>query len=104
MSFVYSFVGKRVLITGGARGIGRQLIERFVVGGAEVFTIDKNKNLIEKLREDHPSVKSEIVDLADWKETRNAIESFGEIDHLVNNAVTTRPQAFLDITEESATS
>ncbi|ODM87104.1 Cis-2,3-dihydrobiphenyl-2,3-diol dehydrogenase [Orchesella cincta] len=50
MSLNYSFAGKRVLITGGAQGIGRQLVQRFHDDGALVFTMDKNADMIEQLR------------------------------------------------------
>ncbi|ODM91589.1 L-xylulose reductase [Orchesella cincta] len=80
MSLNYSFSGKRILITGGAQGIGRQLVQRFHDDGAIVFTID----------------------LADWDGTRKTIESFGALDHVVNNAGVVIPQAFMDVTKEMA--
>ena len=32
------FAGKRVLITGGTKGLGRAAVERFLAGGARVIT------------------------------------------------------------------
>ena len=32
------FAGKRVLITGGTKGLGRATVERFLAGGARVIT------------------------------------------------------------------
>lgn len=32
------FAGKRVLVSGGTKGLGRAAVERFVAGGARVIT------------------------------------------------------------------
>lgn len=102
MSLNYSFTGKRVLITGGGQGIGRQLVQRFHDDGAKVFTIDKNPETIKKVKEELPNVTAEVVDLTDWEATKKVIESFGVIDHLVNNAGVCQLQTFFDITKEAA--
>ncbi|ODM93429.1 L-xylulose reductase [Orchesella cincta] len=93
---------KRILITGGAQGIGRQLVQRFHDDGAIVFTIDKDKATIEQLKKDLPNVTAVQMDLADWDGTRKTIESFGALDHVVNNAGVVIPQAFMDVTKEMA--
>lgn len=103
MSLHYSFSGKKVLVTGGGQGVGRQLVQRFHDDGATVFTIDKNPETIQKLKKDLPSVTAEVVDIGDWDKTRKVVESFGVIDHLVNNAAFGILESFLDITQEAAT-
>ncbi|CAL8129024.1 unnamed protein product [Orchesella dallaii] len=102
MALNYSFAGKRILITGGAQGIGRQLVQRFHDDGAIVLTIDKNSETVEQLRNDLPSVTALLIDLTDWDSTRKAIESFGVLDHVVNNAGVIIPQSFMDVTKEMA--
>lgn len=67
-----------------------------------MYAIDKNPELVEKLRKDFPGVKAEVVDITDWAATRKAIESFGPLDHLVNNAGILKTQEFMEITEEAA--
>lgn len=102
MALHHSFSGKRVLVTGGGQGIGRQLVHRFHDDGAVVFTVDKNAEAIQKLREALPNVTAETVDLGDWNATKCVIESFGSIDHLVNNAGMIIGEKFLEITPEGA--
>lgn len=102
MSLNYSFANKSVLITGGASGIGKQLVRRFSDAGAIVYTIDKNGEAVEKLKMELSGVRAEVVDLADWPATKAVIESFGKIDQLVNNAAAVQVENFMDITEQSA--
>lgn len=103
MALNYTFgSARRVLITGGGQGVGRVLVQKFVDDGATVFTIDKNEQLMQKLAKEQPKVTAKAVDLMDWKATREAVESFGRIDHLVNNAAITIPQPFLEVTEDIA--
>ncbi|KAJ8322206.1 hypothetical protein KUTeg_000677 [Tegillarca granosa] len=81
-----SFQGKRALVTGGSRGIGRGIVEALLKEGAEVFAIGKQKENLEKLKTDLPDVHIIQVDLANWSETRQKVEDIGHIDVLVNNA------------------
>ncbi|KAJ8317736.1 hypothetical protein KUTeg_005640 [Tegillarca granosa] len=86
----YSFTGKRALVTGGSRGIGKVIVKNLIDAGAEVFALAKTQTNLDKLKSEIPSVNIIAVDLADWDVTRNAVENIGDIDLLVNNA------AFLD--------
>lgn len=103
MSITCSFAGKKVLITGGANGIGRALVQRFHDGGALVFTIDKNPEAVLKLKKALPSVTAVVVDICNWEETKKTVQEFGVIDHLVNNAGNVFPEKFLDVKESSLT-
>jgi len=100
MALNHSFSGKRILITGGGQGIGRTLVQRFHDDGAIVFTVDKNPESIQKLKQELPNVTAQVVDVADWDATRKVVESFGVLDHLVNNAGVLMTEPFLDISKE----
>ncbi|ODM88185.1 L-xylulose reductase [Orchesella cincta] len=96
------FAGKRILVTGGGQGIGRQLVQRFHDDKALVFVIDNNRETIDQLCKELPKVTAILADLADWDATRKAIQSFGVLDHVVNNAAMAKPQMLMDVTKESA--
>lgn len=83
-------------------GIGRQLVQRFYIGGATVCTLDKNPATVEQLRTDFPNIKAEVVDLSDWEATKEVVESFGEIDHVINSAGVIITEELLNIKKESA--
>jgi NAD(P)-dependent dehydrogenase (short-subunit alcohol dehydrogenase family) len=101
MALHHSFQGKKVLVTGGGRGIGRTVIQRLYDDGAQIYTLEKDPSLVEQLQKELPKAVVVCVDLRDWKATKAAIEKFGPLDHLVNNAGVLVPQEFMDVTEET---
>lgn len=100
---------KTVLITGGARGIGRAIAEKFADMGFGV-AINYNKSKIEaktlkkELLEKGAKVEIFWADVVDRdavsKMVEDANRTFGGIDVLVNNAGIALPQGlFTDVTE-----
>ena len=81
--------GKRVLVTGASRGIGKTLSEHFAAAGATVALLARSAGAIEKLAADlggtaHPA---DLGNPADLDGLIDRIESeSGPIDVLVNNA------------------
>jgi len=83
--------GKGVLVTGGANGIGRALVERLVSEGAKTGVIDIDKKGLESLRNDHgESIWCAGCDITDTGAVKKAVQDFcekaGAVDALVNNA------------------
>lgn len=80
------------LVTGGAAGIGKAVVKKFVEEGAKVFFIDLNQTLSEQtVAEIGPdSVGYAIADISKEDEVKAAVEAaverFGPLDILVNNA------------------
>jgi 3-oxoacyl-[acyl-carrier protein] reductase len=85
--------GRCAIVTGGAQGIGRAIVQRFLDSGAAVAIWGRDGRLAEAsaaaLR-GHRRVTAFAVDVADDASVERArdatIQSFGRIDILVNNA------------------
>ncbi len=87
--------GKVCVVTGGARGIGRTIVETYAAAGAKaVYAIDMGFGGFEKMSTTHASVKSVVLDVTDSAAVNAAVEQIrtdeGRIDVLVNNAGITR--------------
>lgn len=76
------FNGKRILVTGGTRGIGKAIVDRFTRGGARVLTNGRTQtsDAPEFFIQANASTRSGIDELA-----RAVINRFGGLDILVHN-------------------
>lgn len=78
------FEGKHVVLTGGAKGIGRETCRRFVQEGAQVFTIDL-------LPVDEPGVNGFVGDVGEQADLEafaaHVLAHCGTVDVIVNNAL-----------------
>jgi meso-butanediol dehydrogenase/(S,S)-butanediol dehydrogenase/diacetyl reductase len=97
--------GKRVLVTGGAQGIGATTAARFIEEGARVGVLDRNARALAGLAGGLPSLAASIpADVSDPGEVMAAFAEierlWGGLDVLVNNAGISIRHRFLDITPE----
>lgn len=97
--------GKRVLITGGASGIGAATAARFLEEGAVVCVLDRDATARQKIQSALPGLTAAIAgDVSNLKEVQaafdEAIRLMGGIDVLINNAGISIRHNFLDITPE----
>tara|TARA_B100000965_G_scaffold92100_1_gene75069 strand:- start:3536 stop:4282 length:747 start_codon:yes stop_codon:yes gene_type:complete len=101
--------GKNVIITGGSRGIGRGIAEKFAQNGANIaFTCSKlsasSSELCENLEKLGVKVKAYASDASDYesalKLADDVINDFGSIDVLVNNAGITKDNLLMRMSEE----
>lgn len=83
---------KVAIITGGSKGIGAAVAERFVEEGAKVVITarhaEEGEALAKKLGEDKALfITQDVSQEAEWKKVMDAtIEKFGKVNVIVNNA------------------
>jgi 3-oxoacyl-[acyl-carrier protein] reductase len=101
--------GKTALVTGGARGIGREIALAFARHGADVAVTDlvydeSAGSLEEEIRAMGVRVKCYASNAAKFDETEETVNAvaaeFGRIDILVNNAGITRDTLLMRMTED----
>ena len=96
---------KRVLITGGASGIGAATAARFLEEGSRVCVLDRDAKACEHVKHDLPQLgESIIADVTDLMQVEaafaEAIRLMDGVDVLINNAGISIRHKFLDITPE----
>src|SRR5690242_8900918 len=96
---------KRVLITGGASGIGAATAKRFLEEGSVVCVLDRNPQANQVIHKELPGLASTLTaDVSNLQEVQaaiaEAIKTMGGLDVLVNNAGISIRHNFLDITPD----
>jgi len=101
----YPLAGKKVVITGGSRGIGAAVVRLAMAQGAEVvFGYNRSEDQASSLAKEMGSLfpdrqclalRALVSDLGSAEEfAESALECLGTLDILVNNAGITRDSAF----------
>ncbi|XP_041501841.1 L-xylulose reductase [Microtus oregoni] len=93
--------GRRALVTGAGKGIGRSTVLALQAAGAHVVAVSRTRADLDSLVSECPGVEPVCVDLADWEATERALSNVGPVDLLVNNAGVALLQPFLEITKEA---
>jgi meso-butanediol dehydrogenase/(S,S)-butanediol dehydrogenase/diacetyl reductase len=96
---------KRVLITGGASGIGAATARRFLEEGAQVVVLDRDTAACTRIKQDLTALKGILV--ADVSDAQAVSRAFDELDNLcqgldvlINNAGVSIRHSFIDITPQ----
>lgn len=100
--------GKVAVVTGGTRGIGYAIVEKFLENGAQVILFGSREqtvnNALETLRKKYSKVDGFYPKLTDEKELSSVFQqikdTYGHIDILVNNAGISSKTKLEDYTEE----
>ncbi|MGW8375032.1 SDR family oxidoreductase [Streptomyces sp. ODS28] len=83
------FAGKTALVTGAARGVGREVVRLLHQRGARLLALDRRPQ-VQDLAAEFPGVETLVADIAEEATSdtavRRALELFGGLDILVNNA------------------
>jgi meso-butanediol dehydrogenase/(S,S)-butanediol dehydrogenase/diacetyl reductase len=97
--------GKRVLITGGASGIGAATAARFLEEGSAVCVLDRDPKGREQIQKQYPALAGTVAaDVSNLKQVQaafvDAVRMMGGVDVLINNAGISIRHDFLKITPE----
>jgi meso-butanediol dehydrogenase / (S,S)-butanediol dehydrogenase / diacetyl reductase len=102
-------IGKSIMITGGAQGIGEGIARRLASEGASIGVADLNgqkaKALAESLKSEGANAIGVEMDVGERSQVQTAIKEvvdrFGRLDVLFNNAGFNKPLPFLDVDENN---
>lgn len=112
------FEGKVVIVTGAGRNIGREVALLFAREGAKVVVNDLGTTsfcgggsdpsiaqaVVEEIKAQGGEAVSETSGISTWEGgkavVQSAMDAFGRIDYLINNAGIARPNRITEMTEE----
>lgn len=108
MESPFDLRGKVILVTGGSRGLGEQMVRDFSEYGADVVIASRNYEscvaLSEELKSKGRRALPIKVDISKVEEIQGMFkqvkEEYGKIDIVVNNAGTNKSGPALEVTEE----
>lgn len=94
-----SLKGKKVLVTGGASGIGEATVRAFAEQGADIAFLDRDEDASKSVSE-ACGARYALCDLRDIAAMQTAIAELGNFDVLVNNAARDDRHDWKDVTPE----
>lgn len=108
MSGTKQLAGKSVLVTGSGRGIGRTIALEIAKAGGNVVINDLDREVVEEVVAEIKALGAEAVantdSVASWegagRMVNQAIDAFGRIDAVINNAGVLRDTIFHKMTPE----
>lgn len=108
MSFKLTLENKVAVVTGGSRGIGRAIALEFASRGAAVVvnynsSPDAAEDVVKQIAEAGGKAAAFKADVSDFKQAESlikfAVDTFGDLNILVNNAGITRDQLIMMMPE-----
>lgn len=99
----FDFAGRTVVVTGSARGIGKEVARTFAGANANVYLVDPDANEV-RTAADEVGGTAIVGDVSSTHDVRAAIEQMvretGRVDIVVNNAGILRDKVLWKLTDE----
>ena len=103
-----SFVGRSILVTGASSGLGAAAVRRFAAGGGLVYAASRDQDKLAEVAASCDGLPGEVrfgpLDVSSPADCRAAVaaavEAYGRLDVLVNNAGRHDFRITSDVTEE----
>lgn len=89
-------MSRTVVVTGGAKGIGLAIVERFATLGEDVIALGRDEAALKRL-----TVRTAVCDVTDEAAVTTVFETLGDVDVLVNNAGIAESALLAQTTRES---
>lgn len=103
MTVDFRLDGRRALVTGAGRGLGRAIADGLAESGAQVIATSRDPGTAAAMGERYGTQPC-VLDVRDVRGIRNAVDEVwrsAPLDILVNNAGVNVPQPVLDVDEDS---
>ena len=101
---MFDLSGKRVLITGAAGGIGKELSKSFLEVGANIILSGTNINRLQSLKDDLNQeceiYKCDLKNVDEINDLLNYLDGSGGVDVLINNAGKTEDNLLMRMSDE----
>ncbi len=101
---MFNLSGKRVLITGAAGGIGKELSKSFLEVGANIILSGTNINRLQSLKDDLNQecevYKCDLKNVDEINDLLNYLDGSGGVDVLINNAGKTEDNLLMRMSDE----
>jgi NAD(P)-dependent dehydrogenase (short-subunit alcohol dehydrogenase family) len=105
---VLSLQGKCAVVTGGNRGLGEAIVKRLAEAGALVLLTGRGEEALRRVESELTTagktavaVQADASRAEDWHKVIDlAVERFGGVDILVNNAAIFPPRLSLEVNEK----
>jgi NAD(P)-dependent dehydrogenase (short-subunit alcohol dehydrogenase family) len=99
-----ALAGRRILVTGGSKGLGEAIARELVEEGARVAICSRSEEEVRATGEAIGAAHAQVADVTDPEQVREFVarsaEALGGIDGLVNNAGRAHPGNFEALSDE----
>ena len=83
----------KILITGASRGIGKELVKRYLNKASVVYAVASDKNRLNELKKISNKIEIISLDLSNLDEVRNRFKDIEGLDLLIFNAAISLPHS-----------